>query len=181
MLALTDPWRIGDRGVSMSVNSWRPFSDHYFAKLTKKRTTMSYRTLISITALLAVGLLLTTACSEQAGITGDMCEADDDCYPDMDVDGEPICFTDVQDGYCSHTCETDDDCCAVDGQCPDGVDFICTGFEERPDKYCFIKCTADGGTGGDQSICDEYSDDLECRNTGTGVGSPGSQACLPPG
>lgn len=101
----------------------------------------------------------------------------DDCFEGLEIQGDAICFTQVEGGYCSHTCTSNADCCAVEGECDPAFDYVCTGLEERSGSFCFVACNLEGFSGGDQSICDAVAEGLECRNTGRGVGS---QVCLPP-
>lgn len=135
---------------------------------------------VEYVAVAVLGLALSVggfACGGDRGGTGSTCGSADDCYQGVEIEGDAVCFTQVEGGYCSHTCESKEDCCAADGECPEGFDYLCTGLESRSGKFCFVDCNSDAQGGGGNETCNEFGDGLECRNTGRGAGS---KACLPP-
>lgn len=129
----------------------------------------------AIFLILAAGGLW-SACGDDPDLTGAACASIDECYSNVDPDeiqGEIRCLTEnVPDGYCTHTCQTDADCCAADGECPDGLDFICGSLENQNEKFCFLSCE-----GRDDAYCaDNVSDAFTCRSTGGG--SENRKVCL---
>lgn len=76
------------------------------------------------------------------GSVGSACGAADDCFPDVadDLVGERQCLDRIEGGYCTHECESDADCCAVEGECPNDIDQVCSPFESEGRKLCFLSC-----------------------------------------
>ena len=118
--------------------------------------------------------------------TGAACEVADDCYPDVaegDLQGEAVCITRVQDGYCTHTCETDDDCCSAEGECKSSLLEVCSPFESMDGTHCFLSCEdADvqgaGDVADEQEFCQKKaSADFICRSSGGG--SANRNICAP--
>ena len=75
--------------------------------------------------------------------TGAVCELADDCYPEVaegEIVGEVECLDRVRDGYCTHSCESDADCCAAEGECKTDLLQVCSPFESKEGKSCFISC-----------------------------------------
>jgi hypothetical protein len=126
--------------------------------------------------VLAAGSLW-VACGDDPDLTGAACASIDECYQDIDsseLAGEVRCLSDnVPDGYCTHTCQTDSDCCAVEGECPDDLDFVSSSLENTNEKFCFLSCE-----GSDDAYCqDNVSDALTCRSSGGGAEY--RKVCLP--
>jgi len=119
-----------------------------------------------------------------SGSTGQGCSVPDDCFGDValrdDIQGEFTCLDRVEGGYCTHECVTDDDCCAVEGECPDGVNHVCGPFESTGLMLCFISCENEdlGGEDSD-AYCDGFHADFICRSTGGG--SDNKKVCVPGG
>ncbi len=120
------------------------------------------------------------------GDTGAVCEAPDDCFPDVaegDLAGEAICLDRVDEGYCTHECETDADCCAAEGECEEDVNQVCGPFESTGMMMCFLSCEnedveGDPDTNDANEFCQlNVGTDFICRSTGGG--SANRKVCVP--
>ena len=110
--------------------------------------------------------------------TGAACEVIDDCYPNLepaDLSGAPACLADrVTGGYCTHGCTQDSDCCAGEGECVEGLSYVCAPLESTGQKYCFVSCEGGAGDG----YCQENAhESFGCRSTGGG--NQNRKVCLP--
>jgi len=131
--------------------------------------------------------------------TGQACESANDCYAgvtsDAGVSGDVLCLDRVVDGYCTHLCASDDDCCAVEGECDDGLDQVCSPFESTGMNMCFLSCEDDdvraGLAMGDGGMPYDGADDATefCRRFGgielicrsSGGGRDNRKVCVPGG
>lgn len=115
--------------------------------------------------------------------TGAICEASDECYPDVaegDLVGDALCLTDVRGGYCTHTCTEDADCCAADGECRTDLAQVCSPFQSTGETMCFLSCEADDipdDRDGQEYCQEEASRDFICRSSGGG--SSNRKICVP--
>lgn len=120
--------------------------------------------------------------------TGSSCQVVEDCFPNVDggLSGEAMCLDRVRDGYCTHLCEADDDCCAAAGECHTDLRQVCSPFESKGQKMCFLGCEEsdrrieDGGaaTIEEQEYCQRMaSHDFICRSSGGGAQN--RKVCVP--
>ncbi len=118
--------------------------------------------------------------------TGAICEAADDCYPDVAegaILGEIECLDRVRGGYCTHSCESDEDCCAAEGECKTDLLQVCSPFEAMEGKSCFLSCEPEDvdrapEIADEQEFCQrEASTDFICRSSGGG--SQNRKVCVP--
>jgi hypothetical protein len=114
--------------------------------------------------------------------TGSVCESDDECFADLEIEGEAMCLDRVRDGYCTHSCESDDDCCAVDGECLTDFAQVCSPFESAGTMMCFLSCEDEdveaADADDDQAFCQTGAgSDFICRSSGGG--SNNRKVCVP--
>ncbi len=131
------------------------------------------------TWLLAAGLLVACGDDDDDSGVGSSCSVPEQCYATLseEVQGDPVCLTRVEGGYCTHECGSDADCCAVTGECPNGKEQVCGPFESTGMQMCFLSC--EGQEDGD-AYCNQWAHrGFICRSTGGG--SKNRKVCVPNG
>lgn len=136
-----------------------------------------------VVVLLAASIGVGFACGSPAPATGQGCMVVEDCYPGVDPALLPgvDCVEKFPGGFCTHTCEVDEDCCAVEGECADGLVYVCSPYENDKTKRCFLGCGAEvlGDVDGAAHCSNYVSPAYVCSSSGGGPEN--REVCRPPG
>jgi hypothetical protein len=109
--------------------------------------------------------------------TGQSCRNASECFRQLDGQalqgGEAVCIDEVPGGYCTHVCVDDGDCCAIPGECRTNFPQVCSPFQSRPGKHCFLSCEpadiADAGIADENAFCQRFAHaSFNCRSSGGG-------------